>query len=354
MSDRTIELIRRANPYPRELPPLPIEPVMRRLGENGSLHPSARRWVPRPNTGGAITVVSVVFALAIGIVAITTLSHRPGTTVTETSPLPSSRQQLLETLGVLRRPQTRTDLLATRPGGEGGELPGIFRISSAEACRGMNSSLLPCALRLDTPLVRAVKLGLGYVAAIFPTKIERSTSQVQREEGVLIALRGPGLYIITSTTPTSSQALRNRGLLLSAYVASGVDRGVMLVPDGVAKITLDHFRLLAPRRASLGHVPTTTSTVTNNVALLQITGLTEQNLHVNPDALGRYFSQGSGRRCQINFAIYALPATTQMTWLNGAGDTIHRATIRFPLYVGTHNPTPGTTTTNPECVPRRH
>jgi hypothetical protein len=58
----------------------------------------------------------------------------------------------------------------------------------------------------------------------------------------VIALRGPGLYIITSTTPTSVQALRSHGLLLSDYAASGIDRGVMLVPDGVAQLTLDHFR----------------------------------------------------------------------------------------------------------------
>lgn len=345
-----MELIRGANPYPRELPPLPIEPVMRRLGEDGSLEPAARRWVARPHIGGAMVAVSVVVALGIAVVAISALSHRHRTTVAGSSALRSSRQQLLGNLGVLRRPQTRTDLLATRPGGEGGELPGIFRISSTGACRGMNSSLLPCALRLDTPLVRAVKLGLGYVAAIFPTKIERSTSQAQRGEGVVIALRGPGLYIVTSMTPTSLQVLRDRGLLLSAYVASGVDRGVMLVPDGVAQITLDHFRLLAPgQAASLGQVPPTTSTVTDNVALLQITGLTEQNLHLNPDALARYFYQGSGRGCQTTFAVYSLPATAQMTWLSRRHKPIRRLTINLQLDVGTHHPAPATTEPSPGC-----
>ena len=107
-------------------------------------------------------------------------------------------------------------------------------------------------------------------------------------------MRGPGLYIMTSMTPTSTQALRNHGLLLSDYVASGVDRGVMLVPDGVAQITLDDFRLLAPRKANLDQVPPTTSMVTDNVALLQITGLTERNLHLNPHALGRYNTQEIG------------------------------------------------------------
>jgi hypothetical protein len=213
-----MELIRRANPYPGALPPLPIEPVLRRLGEDGSRPGLATRSMPRFNGGGAMAAFSVVVALAVAVLAITALSHRHGQTVTGGSPVPSSRQQLLQTLGVLRRPQIKTDLLATRPGGAGGELPGIFRVASDGLCRRRGtSSLLPCTLRLDTPLVREVKVGDGYRAAIFPTHIGRSTFQAQRGEGVVLALRGPGLYIITSMTPTGVQELRNHGLRLSDY-----------------------------------------------------------------------------------------------------------------------------------------
>jgi hypothetical protein len=131
VSDPTMELIRRANPYPGELPPLPIEPVLRRLGEDGSLQPLARRRMPLFSSGGVMAAISVVVALAVAVLAITAFSHRHSQTVTGGSPVSSSRQQLLQTLGVLRRPQTKTDLLATRPGGAGGELPGIFRVASA-------------------------------------------------------------------------------------------------------------------------------------------------------------------------------------------------------------------------------
>lgn len=344
-----MELIRRANPYPRELPPLPIEPVMRRLVEDGQLEPLARRRIPLLNVGGVMAAISVVVALGVAVVAITALSHHPRTKVTERSPVASSRQQLLETLGVLRRPQTRADLFAARPGGNGGELPSIFRLRrSPRLCR-RSTSALPCTVSLDTPLVRAVNVGDGYRAAIFPTKIDRFTPQAQAGEGVVMALRGAGLYIITSMAPTSVQALRNAGLLLSAYAASGVDRGVMLVPDGVAQITLDHFRLLAPRKVSLGQVPPTTSTVTDNVALLQINGLTEHNLHLNPHLLGRYFHQGSGHGCKTTFAVYSLPATAQMTWLNPGHTPIRRITINLQLDVGTNQPAPRTTETFRGC-----
>jgi hypothetical protein len=349
VNDRTMDLIRDANPYPGTLPPLPIEPVMRRLAEDPPPEPAARvRRTPRPNIGGVMVAVSVVVALGIAVAAIAAFSHSHRTTLAGSSPVASSRQQLLRTLGVLRRPQTKADLLATRPGGDGGELPGILRIASAGVCRRENTSLLPCTLRLDTPLVRAVTVGDRYRAAIFPTKIERSTPQARRGEGVVIALRGPGLYIITSSpTPTLAQALRTRGLLLSDYAASGVDRGVMLVPDGVARLTLDHFRLLAPHVAGLGQIPPVAATVTDNFALLQISGLTEQNLHLNPQALGRYFTQGSGNGCRTTFAVYSLPATAQMTWFGPGRAPIRRRTINLRLDVGTHHPAVGTIPSGP-------
>jgi hypothetical protein len=345
-----MELIRGANPYPSELPPLPIEPVMRRLGEEGSRQPRARRRIPLLKIGGVMVAVSVVVALGVVVVAITALSHRHRTTVAGGSPVASSRRQLLQILGVLRRPQTRTDLLATRPGGDGGELPGIFRVPHSRRLCQSGTSALPCTVRLDTRLVRSVNVGDGYRAAVFPTTVERSTPQALAGEGVVLALRGPGLYIITSMTPTSVPVLRDHGLLLSDYVASGVDRGVMLVPDGVALLALDHFRLLAPHAASLGQIPSTTSTVTNNVALLRITGLTEHNLHLDPHTLGRYFTQGSGRGCRITFAVYSVPATAQMTWLSAGHTPIRRTTISLQLDIGTHHPAPGTTTSGPVCT----
>ena len=124
----------------------------------------------------------------------------------------------------------------------------------------------------------------------------------------------------------------------------------MLVPDGVAQITLDDFRLLAPRKANLDQVPPTTSTVTDNVGLLQITGLTERNLHLNPHALGRYNTQESGYRCHTTFAVYSLPATAQMTWLSPGHTPIRRITISLQLDIGTHHPAPGTTNPSPGCT----
>jgi hypothetical protein len=294
-------------------------------------------------------LLSVLVAVGITVVALATLSHRHHPPASGTAPA-STRTELLQTVGVLRRPQTKADLLSTRPPGVGGAAPGIFRRATSPVCQGENRPLLPCSFTLDGPLVRTVMAGGGYRVAIFPTVVAHPIAGEQLGEGVVITLRGPGIYLaVSDLKPASVQAIRARGLLLSAYVDNGVNRGVILVPDGVAKVILDHFRLTAPIAALLDHLPQTTATVSDNVARFQLAGLTEQGLHINPAALGRYFYQGSGRGCQTSFAVYALPATAQMTWLNAASSAISTTTISLELYVGTHHPLPGTTAQNPSC-----
>jgi hypothetical protein len=343
-----MDLIRGANPYPDDLPSLPIDPVMRRLREAGPLQPAARRRIPRPNTGGVMVLVTVVIALAIAVVAITAGSPGHRTSVAQRPPVSSSRQELLRTIGVLRRPQTKADLSVTRLAD--GLLPGILQGGSTRDACDQEPNSAPLRCKVDTPLVRAVNVGDGYRAAIFPVKIEHSTPQVQRGEGVVLALNGPRFDDLASIAPTSVQTLRDRGLLLSAYFGSDVDRGVMLVPDGVAKIALDHFRLLAPHAARLDHIPSTTATVTDNLALLQITGVTEQNLHLEPQTLRPYFIEGSGPDgCRMTSAVYSFPATAQMTWLGRGHTTIRRTTTKLQLNIGIHDPAAGTVPYPPRC-----
>ncbi len=111
MSDRAIELIAEANPYPHELPPLPIEPVMQRLARVETGNPAVRRRIPLPNLGrgvGALMLgLSSLIAVAIAVVAITQLSPRHH----QASPGSPGASGLLAKLAVLRRPQTASDLL---------------------------------------------------------------------------------------------------------------------------------------------------------------------------------------------------------------------------------------------------
>jgi hypothetical protein len=111
VSDRTIELIRNANPYPHELPPLPIEPVMRRLAEPEPRRATATRRIALPDlrrgAGALLLGLSSLIAVAIVAVAITQLSPRH-TQARTGSP---GATELLAKIAVLRRPQSTSDLL---------------------------------------------------------------------------------------------------------------------------------------------------------------------------------------------------------------------------------------------------
>jgi hypothetical protein len=206
-------------------------------------------------------------------------SRGPGQAA-RTGPASPGEQELIQSLGVLRRPQTRADLRAMRLRGQGGALPDMLRVLS-RACGAGNPSVSPwCSLELEKPFVRTVRAGGGYEVAIFPTAVERSTSLAPRGEAVMVSLRGPAILFTSSGRPRSTGAFRAAGILLSAYVDSGVNRGVILVPDGVTRVTLGSFHLIdQSTRAPVG---TTSLTVKDNVGLFQLNGITEQDLQLGP------------------------------------------------------------------------
>ena len=196
----------------------------------------------------------------------------------------------------------------------------------------------------------------NYNVGIFPTISRSSTRFAPRGEGIVITLQGPRIYLADSgPQPTSVQELRTRGVIVSSYIAGGVNLGAILVPDGVASVTVDEFRLTTSTSPRLTGIRAATSSVRNNVALFQLAGLTEHNLHLSASDLAHHSAsyQSSGRRCHTSLAIYGLPATAQMTWLNAAGKAIHRTTVSFRLYVGTHPPA-ARTVGNPDCSQRPH
>ena len=87
----------------------------------------------------------------------------------------------------------------------------------------------------------------------------------------------------------------------------------------------------------------------DNVALLQLNGLSVKNLRLKPGRLRRFFTEGSGPSCRLNLAVYALPATAIMTWLGPHGPMFNPVRVNFPVYVGTRHPAPGSTVPTPGC-----
>lgn len=323
------------------------------------LHTAATRRARRRTT--TVTrwwpvAMSTAVVAAVVVVAVAVLSHRhPSSAPAHTLPAPvtpsqltpapltASAARLTGTLGVLRRPQTESDLHTW--------VPGFFATFASPGCHAANTPL-QCSLRLDQPLIRQVAVpGSGYRVGLLPY------TGAGKIAGVAVTLRGPGINYLAAgpwidrvTIQPGLSALRTQGLMLSTYIADGVNRGVIVVPDGVARVIVEPLRLV-DRAVTRRIAPTAgaSAVVHDNVALFQLNGLTVQNLELRPSALRRFYTEGAGGACRLTLAIYRLTAEAHMLWLAPDGRVVNHTLIRFPVYVGVHNPAPGTVDIPPGC-----
>jgi hypothetical protein len=303
----------------------------------------------RTITSGWPVAASAALAAGVLVAAVAVLSHRQPPRSSAPSGPAASARALVDMLGVLRRPQSEADRRTW--------VPGFFRTFASPGC-GKANTRYQCTLRLDRPLIRQVTVpGSGYRIGLLPY------TSAGKIAGVAVTLRGPGINYLAggpwsdaTTIPAGFSALRTRGLMLSGYVSAGVNRGAIVVPDGVARVVIGPIRLL-DRSVMTQVTPKAgvTATVHDNVALFQLHGLTVQGLKLRFGALGRFFLEGSGSNCRATLSVYKLRAEAYMLWLAPDGRVADHATrvvnhtvIRFPVYVGTTHPAPGTP---PLCPP---
>lgn len=199
-----------------------------------------------------------LIAVAIVVMAVFTLSHshRSGSATQRSAG--SCRLALIQTLGVLRRPQTTADLRALRPGA----LPGFLRLAT-RACR--NRVRLPVsAEKLDRSLVRRVR------CQAWATRSDSCRLLPSRRASSPRAAR-VWRSLCTDVGSTwrpqlaDAAALRAHGLVLSGNVGDGINRGVMVVPDGVASVRLRAFRLPSQPSADTRGIASTNTPVHANV-----------------------------------------------------------------------------------------
>lgn len=110
MAEDVIELLRRANPLPGEVPAPGIEPLLRRLdAEPGTaadpVAPSRR--IARQVLGAVGAAVAVAGVALVAVLALTTVGHR--STPRGSARVSAGARQLVAELAVLRRPQTAAD-----------------------------------------------------------------------------------------------------------------------------------------------------------------------------------------------------------------------------------------------------
>jgi hypothetical protein len=190
---------------------------------------------------GALTAAAVLIPIVIAGGALLLLgSHSP--TATETDSLRSTRQQLIDSLAVLRRPQTTADTRqAVLPSDAVPECP-RHPFSWGGPCQHAPLPASEGYPRLDRALVRTIAIRQWHTkVTLAPISWQPSRSSHRRVEALDIAMAAP--FATTPPPPSSIAELRDHGLALATSPASGVNLVLMVVPDGITRVTLGPFRV---------------------------------------------------------------------------------------------------------------
>jgi hypothetical protein len=243
--------------------------------------PARRRGLLRQSSAIASGLpVAFAVAVAVLVVAVALIAVRHGRTPSSPSAAPASvpnvqtsRQELIRLLGVLRRPQTKADLDARLL--SGASVPPAFkRVAGAQWGYP----------KLDRSLVRVVNVPTWHAKiAIDPATYRPSPASAQRSESVDLSMwigsaptAPPASYTGTGLRPYNAATVRAHGLALSDPTRG---KTIILVPDGVASVTLQPIRLTPPQIApgvqqppvvQPGEFASVTAAVHDNVAPFEL------------------------------------------------------------------------------------
>ena len=182
-----------------------------------------------------------------------------GTAVAIPSARTTSKRELLQTVGILRTSPTAADRAVMACIKRSANKFGSFKcLAGVPQVIGIIEHPAPVAsgflasLRhpiLDVALIRIVPLGrLGDSVRFFPVSWKSTTPGAPRTWGVVASLLVHG-HEVTEVLPTSVRTLRAHGIpLLPGFLYGGrpklsVHEGTIVVPDGVAKITVGKVSL---------------------------------------------------------------------------------------------------------------
>ena len=309
----------------------------------------ARRRLPlaatrRPGRTADIIFFSLSLAITIAIVLVVlsagsgTRVGTPNTPATQPS-VASTRSELLQTLGVLRAPPTKLSQQAircakTRPAPTSlafrvcltADLPPEFSRPQQPAPM-MATAGYP---RLDPSLIRVVSVPrLHASVTLAPATWQPSPRSRQRTEGLVVSIAYLNGAAGTGPTPTNVSWVRTHGLAISGGNATPQMRsvfGAVVVPDGVAKITLEPLRLISPPAPVNAHrFGTITAAVHDNVAGFRFTVPTVTDRHAKS-------------------LVYAVTVVARATWSNANGQVISRTTTQIPLWLRVQGGGPITST----------
>jgi hypothetical protein len=210
--------------------------------------PARRQGLVRPGSAIASALpIALTVAVAVFVVAVALIGFRHGgaqsPSSTPSTGVQAAREDLTRVLGVLRRSQTKADLDPRLL--SGASLPrGFDRVAGG----------IWGHPKLDRSLVRIVDIpGWHARVAIDPATYRPSASSAQRSEGVDLSMwigdartAPPASYVGTGLEPSGAATVREHGVALSDPTRA---KAVILVPDGVASVSVQPIRLTPPHIA---------------------------------------------------------------------------------------------------------
>lgn len=273
---------------------------------------------------GLPVVLSVLVAVVIAIIAVSSFGHDHGA-VQPAGPknATSARAELIHAIAVLRQPQIQADRDAQLE-------QQIFQVGPPAAYARTHPQARERLAREGYPepdraLLRVVAVpSLHAHVLIAPTTYRPVSGARRRSEGINLLVVSPGNDGTgTGPRPATVRSFLAHGLSLFFGMGSKTNPGVLLVPDGVARVTFGPAR---PRsfqtpyrvnpRAIAGATASVyaTSIVHNNIAAFSLKVPTI----VSPDAFS---------------STPAITATAPTTWYAANGRVIRRTTTQIYVTV---------------------
>jgi hypothetical protein len=325
--DDAIKRLRQMNPCPDELAAPPLAPVLARLDQqfDGDIdHPRPQPAVRRRrHRAASLTAIaggaSVIIVVAVVVVAVALLGgHNRTGSAPSAHPhgVAPPRAELIRTISVLRRPQTKVDLNPQLQ----------FPIQVAQK----NPQRIKALARwgdpkLDRGLLRVVTVpSLHAQVLIAPTTYQPSTTSRQRSEGITLNVHSPGNGL-TGSGPKPTTVSRFLAHGLSVFVGPHDNRtpGVVLVPDGVARVALgppQPLRDQTPDRS-------TAKDISDAIANLHRTSVVHNNLAAFDFAIPTIaIPQGFS-------GVFGIEATAPAIWYSASRTVIRRTTTTIDLLV---------------------
>jgi hypothetical protein len=228
-------------------------------------HGAARR---RASIGWLIPMLASVLAIVVAAVALLTLAHRPERSSAPTTPaVPAIARRLVSELAVLRRPQTVADLDSPR-----------IKMFLAHRARSPLAALTGTPIRSLIRLAAATPFGEVFVVPLLPpgrralaqlpagTRALAGRDFADRGNGALLATVGPGGAACCSDAAGFASA----GTGLMSENGRSPTLVFLVLPDGVAKVTVLLPRQVGPGMRIYPRTLAISATVHDNVAVLQI------------------------------------------------------------------------------------